>query len=76
MKQFHRLLVLVLTCATLALPRLATAQTAPAIPPAITTPDRLDTSLGTLEFKDGAPSKETVAKVYDYLDRMHGVERS
>ncbi len=52
----------------------AIAQTAPAIPPAITTPDRLPASLGTLAFKDGAPSKETVAKVYDYLDLMHGVE--
>ena len=31
-------------------------------------------SIGTLEYKDGAPSKETVAKVYDYLDLMHGVE--
>ena len=27
-----------------------------------------------MEYKDGAPSKETVAKVYDYLDLMHGVE--
>jgi hypothetical protein len=52
----------------------ATAQTSPAIPPALVTPDRLQTSLGTLEFKDGAPSKETVAKVYDNLDLMHGVE--
>ena len=52
----------------------ATAQTSSAIPPAIITPDRLETSLGTLEFKDGAPSKETVAKVYDNLDLMHGVE--
>jgi hypothetical protein len=52
----------------------ATAQTSSAIPPAITTPDRLQTSLGTLEFKDGAPSKETVAKVYDNLDLMHGVQ--
>ena len=52
----------------------ATAQTSSAIPPAITTPDRLETSLGTLEFKYGAPSKETVAKIYDNLDLMHGVE--
>ncbi|WP_282944096.1 DUF1254 domain-containing protein [Cellulomonas endometrii] len=41
---------------------------------AITTPDRLETSLGTLEFTDGAPSRETVAKVYDNLDLMHGIE--
>ena len=33
-----------------------------------------NSSIGTLEYKDGAPSKETVAKVYDYLDLMHGVE--
>ena len=52
----------------------AAAQTAPAIPPSITTPDKVESSLGTLEYKDGAPSKETVAKAYDYLDLMHGVE--
>ena len=40
----------------------------------ISTPDRLETSLGTLEFRDGAPIKETVAKVYDNLDLMHGIE--
>ena len=44
------------------------------IPQQITTPDRVETSIGTLEYKDGAPSKETVAKAYDYLDLMHGVE--
>ena len=40
----------------------------------ITTPDKVESSIGTLEYKDGAPSKETVAKAYDYLDLMHGVE--
>ena len=49
-------------------------QTATAIPPSITTPDKVESSIGTLEYKDGAPSKETVAKAYDYLDLMHGVE--
>jgi hypothetical protein len=44
------------------------------IPPSITTPDRAESSIGTLEYGDGAPSKETVAKAYDYLDLMHGVE--
>ena len=52
----------------------AGAQTATAIPPSITTPDKVESSIGTLEYKDGAPSKETVAKAYDYLDLMHGVE--
>ncbi len=64
----------ILVCAALALPSLAAAQPAPEIPPSITTPDKVETSIGTLEYKDGAPSKETVAKVYDYLDLMHGVE--
>ena len=44
------------------------------IPPSINTPDKVESSIGTLEYKDGAPSKETVAKAYDYLDLMHGVE--
>jgi hypothetical protein len=43
-------------------------------PASITTPDSVETSLGTLQFKDGAPSKETVAKVYDNLDFMHATE--
>ena len=38
------------------------------IPAAITTPDKVETRIGTLEFKDGAPSAETVEKVYDALD--------
>jgi hypothetical protein len=44
------------------------------VPPSITTPDKVETSIGTLQYKDGAPGKETVAKAYDYLDLMHGVE--
>jgi hypothetical protein len=40
----------------------------------ISTPDRVETSLGKLEFDDGAPSDTTAALLYDNLDRMHGVE--
>jgi hypothetical protein len=43
-------------------------------PPAIATPDRVDSPLGTLEYKDGAPSAETVQKVYDNLDYIRGVD--
>jgi hypothetical protein len=53
---------------------LATAQVSGQTLNSISTPDRLETSLGTLEFRDGAPIKETVAKVYDNLDLMHGIE--
>ena len=55
-------------CALLALPALAPAQTGPGIPASITTPDRVDSRAGALSFRDGAPSKETLEKVYDHLD--------
>ena len=44
------------------------AQTAPEIPPSITTPDRVDTRIGTLEFKDGVPNEATAGRLFDNLD--------
>ena len=38
------------------------------------TPDKVETSIGTLNFFDGVPTVNTVKKVYDNLDRMRGVE--
>ena len=35
---------------------------------------KVETRIGTLEFKDGAPSKETLDKVYDNLDFTHAFE--
>jgi hypothetical protein len=40
----------------------------------LSTPDHVESRLGTLEFDDGAPSEETAALLYDHLDFMHGVE--
>jgi hypothetical protein len=62
------LAALIAACTALALPRLATAQPAPMISPAISTPDKVETRIGTLDFKDGLPSKATLDKVYDNLD--------
>jgi hypothetical protein len=45
-----------------------------AISPAISTPDKVETRIGTLDFKDGMPSKETIAKIYDNLDFTHAFE--
>jgi hypothetical protein len=56
------------------IPHFAAAQTAPAIPPSITTPDRVETRLGTLDFKDGAPEKATLEKAYDYIDFTHAYD--
>lgn len=44
------------------------------IPEVITTPDTVETRLGTLKFTDGFPDDETIAKVYDNLDFMRGVD--
>lgn len=44
------------------------------IPPDITTPDSVETRLGTLKFFDGLPDKATIEKVYDNLDFMRGVD--
>jgi hypothetical protein len=56
----------------------APAQTAPPsksdIPQAITTPNKVETSIGMLEFKDGAPSAATDQKVRDSLDYIRGVD--
>jgi hypothetical protein len=68
MKHLIRPLAVLAGCVVLALPSLATAQTTSGIPPAVTTPDKVETRLGTLDFKDGAPSKATLEKVYDHLD--------
>ena len=63
-----RPLAVLAACVVLTLPHLTAAQTPPGIPPAITTPDKVESRIGTFEFKDGAPSKATVDKVYDHLD--------
>ena len=52
-------------CALLALPQMAVAQTVPAVPPAMTSPDKVETRFGTLDFM---PSKQTIANIYDNRD--------
>jgi hypothetical protein len=70
--------VLILT--VVLVPGIGYAQTPPKmrmttpIPPAITTPDSVDTRLGTLKFFDGFPDDATVEKVYDNLDFERGVQ--
>src|SRR5215467_6460657 len=59
---------------------IVSAQTAPKlkmttdIPPEITTPDSVETRLGTLKFFDGFPDDATVEKVYDNLDFQRAVQ--
>ena len=44
------------------------------IPQGILTPDLVETSIGSLQFMDGAPLPETAELVYENLDRMRGVD--
>lgn len=45
-----------------------------AIPAQITTPDAVQTRLGTLRFFDGFPDDDTVEAIYDNLDFQRGVQ--
>jgi hypothetical protein len=71
MKQPVTLLAVLPLCALLASPLIAAAQTTPAMPASSNTPDKVESRIGTLEFKDGAPSQATLDKVYDHLDFTH-----
>jgi hypothetical protein len=44
------------------------------VPPGIATPDKLETSLGTLTSFDGVPDAATTQKVYDNLDLQRSTE--
>jgi hypothetical protein len=43
------------------------------IPPALVTPSEVQSRIGKLEFKDGAPTQATLDKVYDNLLYTHAV---
>ncbi len=44
------------------------------IPEGITTPDKVETSIGELTFTDGVPSRETADKVYDFMDTSRAAD--
>jgi hypothetical protein len=71
-------LTLALLAATVAMPALGQEQPPPKysakVPSYITTPDTVESRIGTLKFFDGLPDPDTVQKVYDNLDFARGVE--
>ncbi len=67
MKYLFTPLFTALAVAALALPGAANAQVSRETLESLGTPDRVESSIGTLEFKDGAPTVETAQKVYDAL---------
>jgi len=71
MHDFIKPLTILAACVLLVTPHLSAAQPASVVPPALTTPEEVDSRIGPLEFDDGAPSQATVDKVYDNLDFTH-----
>ena len=67
-------LVAASTCSMLSLTGFAWSQTSAEVPSSLVTPDKVETRLGTLEFKNGAPSAETLTKIYDNLDFAHAFD--
>ena len=43
-------------------------------PQSISTPEQLETRLGTLEFVDGVPDDDTASTLYDHLDSIRGID--
>ncbi|NEP87564.1 MAG: DUF1254 domain-containing protein [Okeania sp. SIO2C2] len=69
--------IFVVACAILLLivkAPFAIAEVPPDVRDSISTPDEVDTSIGTLHFFDGVPTPETTETVYDDLDRMRGTD--
>lgn len=52
----------------------SSAQVSEEVLNSISTPDSVETSIGTLKFLDGAPLPETAEKVYDYLDTTRAMD--
>ena len=44
------------------------------IPEGIITPDKVETSIGTLKFTDGVPSRKTADVVYDFMDTSRAAD--
>jgi hypothetical protein len=73
MKRYLRL-VCAAAVAALTLPSVAAvAQVSQETVRSLGAPDAAQSRIGTLEFKDGAPTAETASKVYDTLDFTHAL---
>jgi len=59
---------------TLTYSTIVTAEVSQQILESISIPNKVQTSIGTLEFFDGVPNDTTINKLYDNLDRMRAVE--
>ncbi|MEU8845642.1 hypothetical protein AB0C70_05250 [Streptomyces sp. NPDC048564] len=49
------------------------ARISPQVMESLSTPERVESHLGTLEFPLGMPTDETADRLYDHLDQVHAV---
>lgn len=64
-----RQIAALISCAVLGVSDIVAAQSAAGtVVSSSATPNKVTTRIGTLDFKDGAPSKATLEKVYDNVD--------
>ena len=69
--QFYNTILLAALAATVLIgcaTNSANAQSSTVIPPSLVTPDKVESRIGTLEYKDGVPTVETAERVRDTLD--------
>ncbi len=65
--RFTRSLTTFLFGISITLPLSVIAEVSPKVLDSLGTPDQIETSIGLLDFKDGAPSAATADKVFDAL---------
>ena len=71
--KFAALLVLLIAVTVIPVTAQQYKMTTP-IAPGVATPDKLDTSIGTLHMFDGNPDPATVQKIYDNLDQSRALQ--
>ena len=74
-KKILNTLVVVLSCVFTMTTAYSQDEKESAVPlTAIGMTDKLETSIGDLDFFDGVPSDATIDKLYDNLDRMRAIQ--
>jgi len=67
-------LIILSVCAAILISNGAFAQVSEEVLNSIKTPNEVETSIGILKFKDGAPLPATAEKIYDYLDTTRAMD--
>ena len=67
-------MMMLIMAALVAAPAMAQYKMTTLVEPGVATPDKLETSIGTLKLNNGFPAAETIEKIYDNLDRSRALQ--